>query len=148
MGLVNYMGIAVVVLILIPNIVYMIKSRNSAPAVWKNKTAEIFEGIGRFGCIAFMIVNVPHTWFGFWFLDGFPVFVIANAVLALAYIILWIVLWEKDCVFKALALSIVPSMIFLVSGVLILSIPLIVSAVMFAAAHILISYKSVKLRHG
>ncbi len=145
MGLVNYIGIAAVILILIPNIVYMIKTRGKTPAVWKNKAAEIFEGIGRFGCIAFMIVNVPNTWLGFWLLDGFPILVIANAVLTIAYLILWVLLWDKDTVFKALALSIVPSLLFLSSGVLILSIPLMASAVMFAAAHILISYKSVKL---
>lgn len=43
---------------------------------------------------------------------------------------------------KALSLSIIPSAIFLFSGVVLANIPLIVFAVLFAVNHILISYKN------
>ena len=56
----NYYGLIFIVLIMLPNIVYSIKNRNSAPNNYTNKIAEIFEQIGRYACMAFMIFNIPY----------------------------------------------------------------------------------------
>lgn len=47
-----------------------------------------------------------------------------------------------DRVFRAIALSVIPSVIFLFSGIISRSVLLIVSAVIFAPCHITISYKN------
>ena len=52
--------------------------------------------------------------------------------------------WKKNGVFKALALSILPSVVFLFSGIMSRSILLTVAALLFAPAHILISYQNAK----
>ena len=126
---------------MIPNIVYAVRCRNNKIEK-QNKFIEALEQIGRFGCMIFMIINVPYTWFGWWSDEAFAVYLIVDIVLALLYCALWVVLWKKDGVFKALALSIIPSAIFLFSGIMSRSVPLIVSALIFAPTHIFISYKN------
>ena len=58
--------------------------------------------------------------------------------------IIWIVCFQKNTIFRALALSILPSVLFLFSGIMSRSVLLILSAVIFAPCHILISYKNAK----
>lgn len=67
---------------------------------------------------------------------------ILNAILVIAYCIAWIVTWKKSGIVRALLLSIIPSMIFIFSGIMIASIPLIIFSVIFAVTHVLISVKN------
>ena len=138
----NYYGLIFIVLIMLPNIVYSIKNRNSAPNNYTNKIAEIFEQIGRYACMAFMIFNIPYTWFGFYFDYANIVYIVVNSALVTAYCIIWIILWNKDGMLKSLLLSILPSLVFIFSGVITASIPLIIFAIIFAVTHILISVKN------
>lgn len=48
--------------------------------------------------------------------------------------------------FKGLALSILPSVLFIFDGIILLNIPLICFAVIFAPMHILISYRNSAIR--
>lgn len=65
-----------------------------------------------------------------------------NGALCLAYLICWAVFWEKEGKLKALALSVLPTAVFLFGGIMLASIPLTVFAVVFGVCHILISYKN------
>ena len=145
MGFFNIYGFIIVGVFMIPNIIYMIKNKDGFNNSWRNKTVEMLEQIGRFGCIALMIINIPLTWFGFWFNSALTVYLTVNICLTTAYCTIWIVLFNTNSMFRALALSILPSVIFLFSGIMIASIPLIIAAIIFAPCHILISYKNVIL---
>ena len=80
---------------------------------------------------------------------AFALCLILDALLVALYCILWIVCWKKNGVFKALALSILPSAVFLISGITSRSILLILAALLFAPSHILISYQNAKnIREG
>ncbi len=138
----NYYGLIFIVLIMFPNIVYSIKNKNSITNNYTNKIAEIFEQIGRYACMAFMIFNIPYTWFGFYFDYANIVYIVVNSALVTAYCIIWIILWNKDGMLKSLLLSILPSLVFIFSGVITASIPLIIFAIIFAVTHILISVKN------
>ncbi len=138
----NYYGLIFIVLIMLPNIVYSIKNKNSITNNYTNKIAEIFEQIGRYACMAFMIFNIPYTWFGFYFDYANIVYIVVNSALVTAYCIIWIILWNKDGMLKSLLLSILPSLVFIFSGVITASIPLIIFAIIFAVTHILISVKN------
>jgi len=138
----NISGLAFIVAIMIPNIIYAIKCKDGFENKWKNKPAEMIEQVGRFGCFAFMIVNIPGTWFGYWSDTAFTVYLIFNSLLVLLYCVFWVVLWQKNSVFKALTLSVIPSAVFLFSGIMSRSVLLILSALLFAPTHILISYKN------
>lgn len=139
----NYIGLIFVVLLLIPNIVFTIKNKNEQKQASK-KILEIFEQIGRYGSMIFMVFNIPYATFGYYFDCGQIVYIAINSVLMIVYYLSWIIFWKKDCLTKALLLSIIPSILFIISGVLIASIPLMVFSIMFAIFHILISVKNCK----
>ena len=142
MEYINIIGLIFIIIIMLPNIIYAIKCKDGFTNRWKNKTVEFFEQIGRFGCFGFMIINIPGTWFGWWSDEAFAAYLVVNVVLIALYCMIWAICFKKNTVFRALALSILPSIVFLLSGIMSRSVLLIVSALIFAPCHILISYKN------
>lgn len=141
---INFFGLTFIALIMIPNIVFAIKCKNGFENRYQSKAIETMEQIGRFGCFGFMIFNIPGTWFGWWSDEAFASYLIINALLVAFYCIVWIVCWSKNNLFRALALSITPSVVFLFSGIMSRSILLISSALLFAPMHVFLSYKNAK----
>ena len=128
--------------ILVPNVIFAMKCKDGFENKWHNKLVEVMEQIGRFGCFIFMAVNIPGTWFGLWSSELSAVYYAVDLVLVALYCGIWAVCFKKSSVFRALALSIIPSVLFLFSGVMLRSIPLTAAAVIFAPCHIAISYKN------
>lgn len=141
---INIFGMVFMGLIMIPNIIFAIKCKEGFENKWNNKIVETVEQIGRFGCFGFMVINIPGTGFGWWSDEGFAIYLIVNGILVLLYCVIWIICFRQNTVFKALALSVIPSVVFLFSGIMSRYILLIVASLLFAPAHILISYKNVK----
>lgn len=140
----NVFGLVMVAVIMIPNILFAMKCKDGFVNKWNNKSVETVEQIGRFGCFGFMIINIPGTWFGWWSDEAFAVYLVVDAVLVTLYCVIWAVCFRKSSVFRALALSIIPSVLFLFSGIMSRSILLTIAAVLFALSHILISYQNAK----
>ena len=140
----NVFGLVMVAVIMIPNILFAMKCKDGFVNKWNNKSVETVEQIGRFGCFGFMIINIPGTWFGWWSDEAFAVYLVVDAVLVTLYCVIWVVCFRKSSVFRALALSIIPSVLFLFSGIMSRSILLTIAAVLFAPSHILISYQNAK----
>jgi hypothetical protein len=140
----NVFGLVMVAVIMIPNILFAMKCKDGFVNKWDNKSVETVEQIGRFGCFGFMIINIPGTWFGWWSDEAFAVYLVVDAVLVTLYCVIWAVCFRKSSVFSALALSIIPSVLFLFSGIMSRSILLTIAAVLFAPSHILISYQNAK----
>ena len=144
MGIINLFGLVFMVVIMIPNIVFAIRCKDGFENKWNNKLVEKLEQNGRFFCLVFMVVNVPKTWFGWGSYEAFAVYLLGDTALLIVYCVIWIVCFKKNSVFRALSLSIIPSVIFLFSGIMSRSVLLIIAAVIFAPCHILISYKNAK----
>lgn len=140
----NFYGLVFVAVILIPNIIFAMKCKDGFENKWNNKAVEAIEQAGRFGCFALMIFNIPGTVFGWWFNGAFTLYIVVDAVLAAAYCTIWAVCFKKSSVFRALALSIIPSVMFLFSGIITGSVLLTIAALLFAPSHIMISYKNAK----
>ncbi len=136
----NYIGLIFVVLLLIPNIIFAIKNKTEQKQT-SNKIMEIFEQIGRYGSMIFMIFNIPYTYFGFYFDNAKFIYIVIDSLLLTAYYLSWIIFWKKDCLTKSLLLSIIPSTLFVISGILLANIPLIIFSLIFTAFHISISVK-------
>ena len=144
MNWLNVFGLIIVAVIMIPNILFAMKCKDGFENKWNNKLVEILEQIGRFGCFGFMIINIPGTWFGWWSDEAFAVYLVVDAVLVTLYCAIWAVCFRKSSAFRALALSIIPSVLFLFSGIMSRSILLTIAALLFAPSHILISYQNAK----
>ena len=138
----NFFGLGFLFVIMIPNILYAIRHKEGFQNKWQNRAVEILEQIGRIGCFGFMIFNVPGTWFGWSSDEAFAIYLIADVILVVFYCVIWIVCFHKNSMFRAIALSVIPSVMFLFSGIMSRSVLLIVSATLFAPSHILISYKN------
>ena len=121
-----------------------IKCKDGFDNKWNNKYVEVTEQVGRLGCFGFMIINIPGTWFGWWSDEAFALYLIVDTILVMLYCAIWIICFKKNSIFRALALSIIPSMLFLFSGIMSRSVLLIIASVLFAPSHIVISYKNVK----
>lgn len=140
----NVFGLIFIAVIMIPNVVFAIKCKDGFDNTWNNKYVEVAEQVGRLGCFGFMIINIPGTWFGWWSDEAFALYLIVDTILVMLYCAIWIICFKKNSVFRALALSIIPSMLFLFSGIMSRSVLLIIASVLFAPSHIVISYKNVK----
>ena len=138
------MGLIFIAVIMIPNVVFAIKCKDGFDNKRNNKYVEVTEQVGRLGCFGFMIINIPGTCFGGWSDEAFALYLIVDTILVMLYCAIWIICFKKNSVFRALALSIIPSMLFLFSGIMSRSVLLIIASVLFASSHIVISYKNVK----
>ena len=144
MSWLNVYGLILVIVILIPNLIFAMKCRDGFENRWKNRCVETLEQVGRFGCFGLMIVNIPGTCFGWPSAGAFTAYLIVDGVLAALNCLIWAVCFRKSSLFRALALSIIPSILFLFSGIVSRSVLLTAAAVLFAPCHILISYKNAK----
>ena len=144
MGWLNVFGLVMVAVIMIPNILFAMKCKGGFVNKWNNKSVETVEQIGRFGCFGFMIINIPGTWFGWWSDEAFAVYLVVDAVLVTLYCVIWAGCFRNSSVFRALALSIIPSVLFLFSGIMSRSILLTIAALLFAPSHIMLSYQNAK----
>ena len=144
MNWLNIFGLIMVAVIMIPNILFAMKCKDGFVNKWNNKFVETVEQIGRFGCFGFMIINIPGTWFGWWSDEAFAVYLVVDALLVTLYCVIWAICFRKSSIFRALALSIIPSVLFLFSGIMSRSILLTIAALLFAPSHIMLSYQNAK----
>lgn len=144
MQFINIYGLVFVAVIMIPNIIFAFKCKDGFKNKWNNKFVEIIEQIGRFGCFAFMIFNIPGTGFGWWSEKIFIAYLAFDTTLVIFYCVIWANCFKKNSIFRAMSLSVIPSVLFLGSGIMACSVLLIISSVLFAPSHILISYKNAK----
>ena len=112
---------------------------------YQNKIVEFLEQIGRFGCFFSMFLIIPFMNSGYWFKQGKTVYLFLGVILVVLYCLGWIVFWKEDSIRKSLYLSIIPSLLFIESGIISGNILLLIFAVIFAPCHILISYMNVIL---
>ena len=139
----NYYGLIIMAIIMIPNIIYVVKLKNGESGEI-NKAITAIEQIGRYGCFILMIFNIPYLYLNFWFDNALIVYLCVNGVLCFAYLIFWIICWNRHGKLKALSLSIIQSCIFIFSSVMLAYFPLMILSVLFAICHVYVSYKTIR----
>lgn len=137
----NYVGLIFVALLLPPNIIYAIKSKDEE-SNQTNKVLHIFEQIGRYGAMIFIVFNIPYTFCGYYFAYAEIVYISINSALIFGYYLSWIIYWKKDSLTKRVFLSVIPSILFIFSGIMVASIPLFIFASIFSIFHICVSVKN------
>ncbi|MGN1021137.1 MAG: hypothetical protein ACI4O7_12290 [Aristaeellaceae bacterium] len=144
MAWLNPFGLVIVAVMMIPNIIFALKCRDGFANRWQCRPVELLEQAGRFSCFLFMVVNVPGTWRGWPSDEAFALYCIVDAALLLLYCGIWAVCFRRNSLFRAVALSVIPSVIFLFSGIISRSLLLTAGAVIFAPCHIAISVMNAK----
>ena len=146
MEYINLFGLVFMIVIMVPNIIFAIRNKEGFINRYQNKALEAVEEIGRYGCFVFMIFRVPSLTFGWWSHEAFAIYLVVDVILILLYCLIWALCFRKESLFRSLSLSIIPSIVFLFSGIMMRSIPLILFSLLFAPSHITISVKNVKAR--
>ena len=137
----NIFGLILVVLILVPNIIYAFKFRDQQNKC-TNKIMNIIEQVGRYGCMFLMIFNLGIAEFGFASKAMFLVYLIGNAAFLLSYLIIWILYFKKQTFWKQLSLTIIPTCLFLLSGITMQHYLLVIWSVIFGIGHIFVTNKN------
>lgn len=138
---INIFGGVIVALMLIPNIVYGIKNKETKSEK-SNIVVRIVEQIGRYACMILMIVPMFVREFGFSPLECMFSYLIGNLVLLVFYYIFWVLYAKNKSIDKALALAIIPALIFINSAISVKHWALLAAAVIFGICHIYITYKN------
>lgn len=146
MEYINLFGLVFMIVIMVPNIIFAIRNKEGFINRYQDKALEAVEEIGRYGCFVFMIFRIPSLTFGWWSHEAFAIYLVVDAILILLYCLIWALCFRKESLFRSLSLSIIPSIVFLFSGIMMRSIPLILFSLLFAPSHITISVKNVKAR--
>lgn len=139
----NILGLYVMICVLIPNIIYAIKFKGVKNKC-TNKIMNIVEQVGRYACMILMVFCIGTRGFGFRSVEECIIYLLGNGFLILLYWIIWILFFIKQKAWKSMALAILPTAIFLLSGITQRYVWLIAGAVIFGVAHIYVTYKNVK----
>ena len=140
-GWINVFGAVIVVLMLIPNIVYALKNKGEKN-LCTNRFMNVVEQIGRYACIVLMWLPLLVWKFGFASVLEMILYMSCNVLLLAAYLIAFAVYMKRKTVRLALVLAVLPSCIFLLSGILLKHWLLAGFAVVFAIGHIYVTYKN------
>lgn len=124
---------------LIPNIIYAFKFKG-AENKCKNKVMNFLEQIGRYGSMFLIVFNIGILEFGFSSKLAFLIWLVSMFVLMIAYWVGWVLYFKRPVLTYAMALAIIPSLIFLLIGVFLRHYLLVVFAVIFAVGHVYVSY--------
>ena len=141
MNWLNIYGLIIMMIIMIPNIVFAMKEKKFE-SKYNNKAVEIIEQLGRFGSMGLMIFNISLLEFGYWFNNGKIIYMILISVLSMLYCFVWFLYFRKSTMEKAMLLAIIPTIIFLISGIIQGKVLLIITAVFFGIGHIIITYNN------
>ena len=140
-GWINVFGAVIVVLMLIPNIVYAIKNKGEKN-LCANRFMNIVEQVGRYACIVLMWMPLLVWKFGFASVLDMMLYMACNGLLLAAYWIAFALYMKRRTVRLAIVLAVLPSCIFLLSGILLQHWLLVAFAILFAIGHIYVTYKN------
>ena len=134
----NLPGLMAMVALLVPNLLYAAR-HPIAKNLCHSRLLPILEQVGRYGCMLLMCVRLPLLTYT----QGAPAWSIVwlslVTPLLFVYWLAWMAYFRRQNARTAILLAVVPALVFFISGLLWLSIPLMVLALVFGVAHTLIT---------
>ena len=143
-GIINVWNICLVSVMLIPNIIFALNKKNvHCKQVDISTYITILEQIGRYGCILLMIIPLyfDKMKFGFTSPEAFIIYLFANIILVTAYLFIWAIFRNEQHLWRNMSLAIIPTCIFLISGITLGHWLLVGASLIFGISHIYITYK-------
>ena len=137
-GWINGAGGLVVALILVPNIIYALRCPGGENKC-RNVGINLLEQVGRYASMALMILPLGVWKFGFPNVAAMLIYFFGNGILLITYWAFWGLYFRKVTRIRALTLALVPTVIFLLSGLMLRHWLLVAAAVMFGVGHIYVT---------
>lgn len=100
------------------------------------------ENIGRYLCMILMVINIQDLYGGFKSVEAFVAYLGINIILLGLYYIVWFIFYKFNNIYKNMILGIIPSLMFIISGILQNHWLLLISGMIFAYAHLRIIWKN------
>ena len=100
------------------------------------------EKIGRYLCMILMVINIQDLYGGFKSVEAFVAYLGINIILLGLYYMVWFIFYKFNNIYKNMILGIIPSLMFIISGILQNHLLLIISGIVFAYAHLKIIWKN------
>lgn len=144
--MINIYSAVMLILLLIPNVIYFQRLRkNGTENVRKRNeysSVEIVEQIGRYGSMIFLTVNIGFLEYGFSCDAARWIWIAVAAVIIAVYYAFWILLFKKSPkrLYKVM-LAVLPSVLFVLSGIIMRRFAGAFFGAVFAASHIYITSK-------
>lgn len=141
-GWINIFGLAILIIIMVPNVFYAIRFRNAQNRC-SNKLMNIIEQIGRYASFLLMFFPLGVWKFGFPNEIALLIYIIVNSALLIAYLVTWAFYFKNRSNLKTFALAILPICIFLVSGITLDHWLLVIAALIFGIGHVYVTYQNI-----
>ena len=133
-GWINGWGATIVIIMLIPNIIFTIRNPHLENKC-ENAIMNTIEQVGRYRSMALMIVPVLAWKFGFKSVLEMIFYVVVTSVLLLLYLVVWFFYLKSQSKNKAIILALLPTMIFVISGILLRHWLLMIAGILFGIGH-------------
>ena len=91
-----------------------------------------------------MVFNIGILEFGFKSSESFVIWIITITILIILYWIYWILYFKLKKLFNAMMLAIIPSIIFIITGIMLRHWLLVIFGVFFSVGHIYVANKNNK----
>ena len=137
----NFFGFCVLILLFIPNVIYAFHHQEVEHSR-VNLMMDMFEQIGRYGTIAFMCVQIRIFNYGFCTKNLFLLWALTTLILILLYWFGWIFYYFHKGRCVTMYLAVIPSIIFINTGIFMRYVALILFACIFAVGHCYVTFKN------
>ena len=142
-GWINGWGATIVIIMLIPNIIFTIRNPHLENKC-ENAIMNTIEQVGRYTSMELMIVPVLAWKFGFKSVLEMIFYVVVTSVLLLLYLVVWFFYLKSQSKNKAIILALLPTMIFVISGILLRHWLLMIAGILFGIGHIYVTLQNSK----
>ena len=138
----NYFGVIFIIVLMLPNIYASIFKKELFVNKFDDRLLIKLEKIGRYLCMILMVINIQDLYGGFKSVEAFVAYLGINIILLGLYYIVWFIFYKFNNIYKNMILGIIPSLMFIISGILQNHLLLIISGIVFAYAHLKIIWKN------
>lgn len=140
---INVWGAMIVIIMLIPNIIFAIRNPYLENK-YKNVIMNIIEQIGRYTSMVLMIFPIFVREFSFKSVLEMICDVVVTSILLLVYWVVWFFYLKTKSKNKAIILAVLPTMIFVISGILLRHWSLMLAGISFGIGHIYVTLQNTK----
>lgn len=140
-GWINGFGAIIIIVMMIPNILFAVKNKDMTNRC-DNRMMNVIEQIGRYACLVLMWLPLLVWKFGFRSVFEMFAYIIGSGILLTVYLVIWVLYFKKPTMRTAVSLAVIPTIIFLLCGILLRHWLLVAAALLFGVGHIYVTMKN------